>query len=230
MTMALIGHSLFSTFITGASYLLSLQLFYRLKKLWLNPLYTATILLALLLAFLKVDYSTYSNGTSIFSILQGTAVVSMAIPLYLQWPVIKKHSLKISFSIAIGSFSGMAFIWLTTKALLIKTDIIASLMPKSATLPVALSVSESLGGKPTLTVLFVLLSALFSLILGPSFFNWVNIKSDFAKSLSLGACAQALGVNKAFQWGEEAGAIGSVGMTTSAVLISFLIPLFAFII
>jgi putative effector of murein hydrolase len=104
-------------------------------------------------------------------------------------------------------------------------SIVASLIPKSVTIPVALSVSEALGGIPSLTILFVLTSALFSLIIGPGCLERLRIKSKISKGLAMGACAQALGVGKSFQWGEEAGAIGSIGMTMSAVLVSFFIPI-----
>jgi putative effector of murein hydrolase len=230
MLMSYIGHTLFSVLITWLVYLLALKLFKKFNKLWLNPLYTATILLVILLFLLQVDYETYSNGTGLFSLLQGTAVVSMAVPLYLQWPLLKKHFHKIFVSIMFGSFLGIFFVWLSAKVLELKAEVIASLIPKSVTIPVALSVSEALGGIPSLTILFVLTSALISLIIGPRCLEWLSIKSKIAKGLAMGACAQALGVGKSFQWGEEAGAIGIIGMTMSAVLVSFFIPIFSMMI
>ncbi|EIJ81940.1 putative murein hydrolase export regulator [Bacillus methanolicus PB1] len=225
-----VGYTFFSTFITWLGYVLSLKLFKKFNMFWLNPLYSATILLILLMALVKVDYEKYLNGTGLFSLLQGTAVVSMAVPLYLHWPLLKKYFRKIFVSIMVGSMLGMLFVWLFAKIFGLKAEVVASLIPKSATLPVALSVSESLGGIPSLTVLFVLVSALFSLIFGPGFLERLNINSKFAKGLTMGACAQALGVNKSFEWGEEAGAIGSVGMTASAVFISLIIPFLSILI
>lgn len=230
MFMSYAGHTLFSVFTTWIVYLFALKLFKKFNKPWLNPLYTATILLVLLLFLLRVDYETYSNGTELFSLLQGTTVVSMAVPLYLQWPLLKKHFHKIFVSVLFGSFLGIFFVWLSAKVLELKTEVIASLIPKSVTMPVALSVAETLGGIPSLTILFVLISALISLIFGPRCLEWVSIKSKIAKGLAMGACAQALGVGKSFQWGEEAGAIGSVGMTMSAVLMSFFLPILSIII
>jgi hypothetical protein len=83
--------------------------------------------------------------------------------------------------------------------------------------------------KVGLTILFVLISALFSFIFGPRCLEKLNIKSKIAKGLAMGACAQVLGVGKSFQWGEEAGALGSIGMTMSAVLVSFFIPILSMI-
>jgi putative effector of murein hydrolase len=80
-----------------------------------------------------------------------------------------------------------------------------------------------------LTILFVLISALFSFIFGPRCLEKLNIKSKIAKGLAMGVCAQGLGVGKSFQWGEEAGALGSIGMTMSAVLVSFFIPILSMI-
>ncbi|UQD51339.1 LrgB family protein [Bacillus methanolicus] len=230
MIISNVGSTFFSTFFTWLGYALSLKLFKKFNLFWLNPLYSTTIMLFLLMAVMKVDYEIYLNGTGFFSLLQGTAVVSMAVPLYSQWTLLKKYLRKIFASIMLGSMLGVLFVSLFAKVFGLKTEVVASLIPKSVTLPVALSVSKSLGGIPSLTVLFVLASALFSLIFGPGFLEKLNIKSKFAKGLTMGTCAQALGVHKSFEWGEEAGAIGSIGMTISAVFISLIIPILSILI
>ncbi|HZG59519.1 MAG TPA: LrgB family protein [Anoxybacillus sp.] len=62
----------------------------------------------------------------------------------------------------------------------------------------------------------------FFLIIGPGCLERLSIKSKISKGLAMGACVQALGVGKSFQWGEEAGAIGSIGMTMCVIFHSIL--------
>ncbi|MDN4526138.1 LrgB family protein [Fictibacillus fluitans] len=220
------GNTLLSIAATTSTYLFGLRIYRKSNhKPWLNPLYTVTLLLFLLLPFLHMDVKSYEKGSKIFSLLLQTGIVSLAIPIYKQFPLIKKNIKKITVGIVSGGMAGavssVAFAFLMG----FKGEAVASLLPKTATLPVALSVSGSLGGTAPLTILFVLISALFSLIVGPHVLDGCNIRSKTARGLAMGISAQALGANRSFQWGEEEGAMGSVGMTTTAILVSVIIPM-----
>jgi putative effector of murein hydrolase len=218
------------TIVTLLSYIIGLKLFRKLQKTWLNPLFTATVFLIVLLPLLKIDYRVYTQGTQIFTLLLGTSTVALAIPLYKQWRLLKKNLNKIGLSILFGSFSGVFSIVVLAKLAHFDNEMLATLLSKSVSLPVALSVSAELGGVASLTVLCVLFSALFSLICGPQILTWLGIKSTVAKGLALGSAAQSLGASQALQWGEEAGAMGSVGMSTAAVLMCIMMPFLSAII
>ncbi|MCP8615381.1 LrgB family protein [Salirhabdus salicampi] len=76
-----------------------------------------------------------------------------------------------------------------------------------------------------MTVIFVLVSALCSLMVGPLLLKTLGIRTKTAKGLAMGLSAQMLGANRSLEWGEEEGAMGSVAMTTSAVFLSVSVPL-----
>ncbi|SDI04800.1 LrgB family protein [Alteribacillus bidgolensis] len=221
----MVTNLVFSTLLTVTSYAVGLKVFRRYHKPWLNPLYTATIFLVLVLVFVpSVNYESYLQITDVFSFLLGIATISLAVPLYKQILVLKKHAKKICLGVMLGSAGGILSGLVLAKWLLFQDKILLSLISKSVTIPVALSVTDMLGGIPSLTVLFALSSALFSLMLGPKILQMAGIKSKVAKGMALGASAQALGVNRALQWGEEEGSMGSVAMCTSAVFLSILVP------
>jgi putative effector of murein hydrolase len=223
----MIENMLMSTGITVIAYLIGLKLFHASNRsVWLNPLYTVTLFLFILLPYLHLDFKTYESGSGLFSILMQTAIVSLAIPLFKQWPLIRKNFKKIGTGILIGGAAGVGSTFSLASLFGIHKDIMASLLPKAATLPVALSASGSLGGVPALTVLFVLTSALFSFICGPKVLEWLNIKSKAAKGLAMGASAQALGASKCLQWGEEEGAMSAIAMTITAIIVSSFIPFY----
>ena len=222
---------LLCTSITVLAYVIGLKLFKAFNhNVWLNPLYTVTLFLFIFLPLLHFDYKTYETGSTLFSLLMQTAIVSLAIPLFKQWPLIKKHFKKISTGILVGCAAGICSTFFLASLFGIKEDIMASLLPKAATLPVALSAAGSIGGVPSLTVLFVLTSALFSFIFGPKVLEVFNITSKAAKGLAMGASAQALGASKCLQWGEEEGAMGAIAMTTTALIVSSIIPLYTYFI
>lgn len=149
----------------------------------------------------------------------------MAYPLYTQWDVIMKYKKTILASICIAMVAGM--ISIITLALIFQLDdgIIKSFLPKSITSPVALQISESIGGLPQMTVLFVIIAGIAGAIGGPVLFNILKIDSPISRGLSMGATAHGIGVSKLIEYGELTLSIGSVAMTLSAILGSFLCPL-----
>lgn len=122
------------------------KVFKTYNKAWLNPLYTVTVFIMCLLALSHVRVTQYSSGTGLFSLLLGTATVSLAVPLYKHVRMIKKNFLIIFWAVMPGTLTGVISIILLTKSLHMNKEIMLSLIPKSVTAPIALSVSQSLGG------------------------------------------------------------------------------------
>ncbi|MBY0096019.1 LrgB family protein [Mesobacillus maritimus] len=215
--------------LTLCCYFLSLKLFYLYKKAWLNPLFTGSILLVFLLLVFHVKEETYQHASSIFSFLLQLAVVSLALPLYKQWQFLKKHYKKIITGVVSGTFIGLMAVLVLSQIFHISHQLLASLIPRSVTLPIALTISDNLGGISSMTILFVVISALFSVWMGPRLFTTLGIKSKSAKGLAMGTSAQMIGANTSLAWGEEEGAMGSVAMTTSAMLLTIVVPVISFI-
>ncbi|MFC0274043.1 LrgB family protein [Metabacillus herbersteinensis] len=227
--VTLIDNLLLCTIITSISYVIGIRVFRRFNKSWLNPLYTVTVSIICLLSFFHVDFSYYTSGTGIFSLLLGTATVSLAVPLYKQIKLIKKYLLIIGCAVMVGTLTGVISIVLLAKVVHLNQEMMLSLIPKSVTVPIALSISQSLGGIPSLTVLFVVISAVFSLVTGPLLLKICRIRSKIAKGLALGTSAQAIGANRAFEWGELEGAMGSIAMITSALFMTLITPLLIYL-
>jgi predicted murein hydrolase (TIGR00659 family) len=222
----MINNVLLCTILTVMSYVVGVRVFRRFNKAWLNPLYTVTVSVICFLTLFHMDFETYTSGTGIFSLLLGTATVSLAVPLYKQIKLIRKHFLIIVCAVLLGTLTGVASVVLLAKVVHLNQEMMLSLIPKSVTAPIALSISDSLGGVPSLTVLFVVVSAVFSLITGPSLLKLGRFRSKIALGLALGTSAQAIGANRAFEWGELEGAMGSIAMITSALFMSLITPLF----
>lgn len=216
---------LLCTFVTVIAYLIGFRVFQRFNKAWLNPLYSVTVFIICFLTFFHLDFASYTSGTGIFSLLLGTATVSLAVPLYKQMKLIKKHLFIIVWAVMPGTLAGVGIVVLLTKVMHLNHEMMLSLIPKSVTAPIALSISQSVGGVPSLTVLFVVVSAIFSLITGPLLLKFTRIRSGIAKGLALGTSAQVMGANRAFEWGELEGAMGSIAMITSALFMSLVTPL-----
>ncbi|MGJ7919723.1 LrgB family protein [Neobacillus sp. LXY-4] len=219
----------FCILLTAACYFFSLKLYRKYKKGWLNPLYTASVLLTLLLLLLHIHEDTFNSVNVVFNQFLQLAVVALAVPLYKQWAFLKKNYKKILAGVFCGTATGVIVVLALSQIFHLKQQLLLSLIPRSVTLPIALTISSDLGGISSTTIIFVILSALISVMIGPNLLKQFGIKSKSAKGLAMGTSAQLLGANRSRIWGEEEGAMGNVAMTTSALFLSVLAPLLIYI-
>jgi len=196
----------------------------------LIPIFSTTVLLVIILVISKIPYDTYMSGGKWINELLGPAVVSMAYPLYIHREKIFKYKVPILLSVVIAMLSGLISITILAKLMLLDDHILLSLLPKSITTAVSMPISESIGGVPTLTAVFVIIAGLVGAILGPIIFRVCHIEQAISKGISMGSAAHGIGVSRLTEYGEEALTMGSVSMTLSAILGSFVCPLFALLI
>ena len=98
------------------------------------------------------------SGISLFL---GPLIVSLAIPIVKQMDLIKKYSLPILAGSIVGALVSMFSVILLGKLFNLPDDIIASVIPKSSTTPIAIEVANRLGGilQLLLRLLFLQLSS-----------------------------------------------------------------------
>ena len=128
------------------------------KKTGLMLLNPILLTIAVLIVFLKlagISYETYSEGGKLIEFWLKPAVVALGVPLYLQLETIKKQLLPILLSQLAGCFVGVASVVIIAKLMGASEEIIYSLAPKSVTTPIAMEVTQSLGGIPSLTAAVV---------------------------------------------------------------------------
>lgn len=208
-------------------FLLMKKLYSRFSTPILFPVLTATIVLVILLTSFSISYDTYMSGAKWIDALLGPAIVSFAYPLYTQRNLIKKNLFSIITSVTVAMISGIISVILLAKLIGVDREIVASLFSKSITTPVAMKITESLGGIPSLTVVFVILAGLTGAILGPYIFKICKINNPVSKGVSMGSASHAIGVAKLSEYGEQTLSMGTVGMTLSAIIGAFICPLFA---
>jgi putative effector of murein hydrolase len=94
--------------------------------------------------------------------------------------------------------------------------------------PIAIEVSKEIGGLPTLTTVFVILTGVIGGMVGPSVIKGLSIKTPIAKGLALGMGAHGVGTNKANEYGKQEATFSSLAMIFAALITliwgAFLIP------
>ena len=101
----------------------------------------------------------------------------------------------------------------------------ASLLPKSVTTPIAISVSQAHGGIGPITVVAVLITGIFGSIAAPLLIKLFRVKDPMTAGLAIGARSHAVGTSKALELGETEGAMSGLAIGVCG-LITVVLSLF----
>lgn len=211
--------------ITLGGYLLGIKL-YRLGKgsPLFSPVLIAILLIILYLSFSQTPYSNYFEGAKFIHFFLGPATVALAIPLYKELKNICKLLIPISISLFVGVIVGAYSSIIIAKLLGANREVIISLIPKSVTSPVAMSISENIGGVPALTVAFVVFTGIIGAVFGEFVFRLIKIDNHQAMGMAMGCSAHGVGTAQAFLISNQMGAFSGLAMTLMAIFSSLIIP------
>ncbi|CAH1534511.1 Inner membrane protein YohK [Vibrio owensii] len=191
-----------------------------------NPLLISIAVLIPLLTFLKVPFETYYADNEYISFLLQPAVVALAYPLYEQLPQIKANWRIIALACSLGSVMSMLTATLIAVAFKADISLIASLVGKSVTTPIAMEISSHLGGEAAVAAILVLIVGLFGAILAYPIFNLIGIKHTIARGLTMGTVSHALGTATCAEKKPGDAAFSSLALVLCGIITSILAPSF----
>ena len=123
-----------------------------------NPVLIAILIIAAVLGVSDTRFETYFEGAQFVHFMLGPATVAMAVPLHANLGRVKRVLAPMAVALVAGSLTAILSALGIAYALGLRGEALVSLAPKSATAPVALGVSEAIGGEPTLTAVLVILT------------------------------------------------------------------------
>lgn len=187
------------------------------SKVYLSPLLITPVVLVVALIWMKIPYESYHTGGQWLSDLLQPATVAFAVPLYKYYNVLKKHAVEILVSVLSGSIVAMFSSAALAKWMHLDMTLITSLIPRSITTPIAMNVSEGLGGIPNITAVFVIITGLMGAMLGPMVMKAFHIDNEVARGVLFGTSAHGTGTSKAFELSSLTGTISSISMILAAL-------------
>jgi predicted murein hydrolase (TIGR00659 family) len=190
----------------------------------LHPVLLAIMMLVALLTASRTTYPTYFEGAQFVHFLLGPATVALAVPLYLNFGKLGRLWLPLVIGLLVGTST--AALSAVGIALLLgaSPQTVLALAPKSVTAPVAMAISEHLGGSPSLTAILVVSTGILGAVLGPTMLDLVGVREPAVRGFAMGVTSHGIGTARAFQESEEAGAFSGLAMGLSALLSSLLLP------
>ncbi|MEM7612828.1 MAG: LrgB family protein [Pseudomonadota bacterium] len=190
----------------------------------LNPVLLTIVLIVAVLVLTDTSYSAYFEGAQFVHFLLGPATVALAVPLYRQFDKVRRSALAISVSIVLGSLTASVSAVAIAALLGASESTLASLAPKSVTTPVAMGISEQLGGLPSLTAIMVIVTGIVGAMLGPLVLSLLGVRNMAARGLAMGTASHGIGTARAMQVNEVAGAFSGLAMGINALATALLLP------
>lgn len=191
----------------------------------LHPIILSFGLIVIFLSVTGIDIKSYHNGAKYITFLLGPATVALAIPLYHKLELLKRNLFLILSSTALGSIFGVVVIILLGTAVNTDSVLLASFVPKAATTPIAVGISEKLGGVSSLTILGTMINGLLGGMFGPPLHKILKIRTDMARGLSMGMAAHGIGTARAFDEDELQGALSTVAFSLMGVFTALTAPI-----
>ncbi|MEF1291279.1 LrgB family protein [Vibrio sp. M260118] len=212
--------------VTIIVFLASRWLCQKIRSPFMNPLLVSLAVLIPMLTYLKVPFETYYAGNQWINHLLQPAVVALAYPLYEQLPQIRANVRIIMLACGVGSIMSMCTASMIAVYLDTDLSLIASLLGKSVTTPIAMEVSSQLGGEPAIAAILVLIVGLFGAILAYPIYNLLNITHPIARGLTMGTVSHALGTATCAEKNSQDAAFSSLALVVCGVITSILAPSF----
>jgi predicted murein hydrolase (TIGR00659 family) len=204
------------TVITYFIYRIAKKAYAKWSMPFFHPLLLAPILLIALILLVHMSANQYLADSKWLTHMLGPATVAFAVPIYKNLPIVKKYLGTIIISITSGTLVAIFSTFGLSKLFHLKYDFITSILPRSITTPIAVEVSKEIGGLPTLTTVFVILTGVIGGVVGPIVIKSLSIQTPIAKGLALGMGAHGAGTNKALEFGEQEATFSSLAMIFAA--------------
>ena len=190
----------------------------------LNPVMLSVVLVVAFLLITDTPYPEYFEGAKFIHFLLGPATVALAIPLFKQAERVRKSAVAILGSVLAGALTGSVSAVAIGYLFNASPLALVSLAPKSVTAPVAMGISEQLGGLPSLTAVLVILTGILGATIGPFILNRIHEDNWAARGLALGVAAHGIGTARAMQVNALAGAFAGLAMGLNALATAILLP------
>lgn len=221
----LMNSSYFSLCLTLIAYSIGLACQKKWKLSVLNPILIGAVLVICTLSALDIPNGVYQEGCTVLSFLLTPATICLAIGFYEQFQRLKAHFAAVIIGVAAGAVSCIGTVYLLSRLFGLDTALTMSLLPKSITTAIGVSLSEEIGGIAAITTAAIILTGIIGNVLGTTLCKLFKIDDPIAQGVAFGTASHVIGTSKAVELGELTGAVSSFALTTAglvtAIVLSF---------
>ena len=170
------------------------------------------------LVLCRVDYTVFRDSAGPLSYLLTPATVSLAIPLYRQLEQLRRHARAIVLGVLSGVLtSGLSILAMSALFGLSHAHYV-TLLPKSVTTAIGMSLSSELGGAAAITVTDIVVTGILGNCMAVFLCRLFRITEPVARGIAIGTASHALGTSKAIELGEVEGAMSGLSIAMAGLM------------
>ena len=218
MMQEIMSSPFFGIWLSIAAFWIGVKLQKKTGLVICNPLIIAIVLVSGTLLILKIPYGSYEAGGSVINMFLAPATACLAVSIYTKASLLKENWIPVVTGAVCGSLASMGSVFLMCRLFSLDEAMTVSLMPKSVTTPIAVSISEGHGGMVPITVVAVIFTGILGSVLAPGLIRLFRVKDPVTAGIAIGACSDALGTSKALELGETEGAMSGLAMGICGIL------------
>ena len=189
-----------------------------------NAVLIAAVIVGAMVLASGTSYHAYFDGAQFIHFLLGPATVALGIPLYRNRALVLRNLVPMMAALLAGAVVSIGSALGIAAALGAPRDVLASLAPKSVTTPVAMAVSERLGGQPSLTAALVILTGILGAVMVTPLMNALRMTDYAARGFAAGLAAHGIGTARAFTVDSVAGTFAGIALGLNALVTAVLAP------
>ena len=212
--------------LTLLCWFLAVKLQKKTNLLICNPVLVASLLVIAVMVIFHIPMENYTAGASVIKMLLAPATAVLALNIYQQRAVLKKYFWPVVLGCLMGSLGSILIVQVLCRLFQAETVLLNSLLPKSVTTAIAVSISESANGLPGITAAAVCITGVEGAMLAPLFAKLFHVTNPVAEGVAIGACSHAVGTSKALEIGPLQGAMSSIALCVCGIMTSLLAMFF----
>lgn len=211
--------------LTLFAYQIGLQCQKKWKTPLFNPILIGMLLVILFLSLTGMERRSYQEGTKYLSWLMTPATISLAIPMYEQFQILRKNLKAIAVGVAAGTISCLGMVLALSLIFGYDQSLTISLLPKGITTAIGMTLAELYGGTSSIATLAIVITGILGNMFGTYFCKWFGITQEIAQGVAFGTSSHVIGTAKANEISTLTGAVSSLSLVVSGLLTALAFPI-----
>ena len=183
-----------------------------------NPIIIALAVTITILVVSGISYEDYYSGGQFIDMMLIPSTACLAVPIYRKLELLKKNWLPILAGCAAGAVACIFTVYILCGLFGLGEALTLSMLPKSITTPFGISLSETIGGEPSITVICILITGIVGAMTAPYLCRLFKIDDEIAQGLATGTASHVLGTSKALEMGETQGAMSGLAVPIAGII------------
>lgn len=222
--MALRASPLFLIALTLCAYFAGSALSRRTQSSLANPTLVAILIVGFVLRVISLPYGAYFSGVQFLHFLLGPATVALAIPLVRSLEHLRRGLLPTLFALLAGSVTGAVSAYGIVRLCGGDQLLALTMLPKSLTTPIAIDVSQTIGGVPALTTVFAITAGVLMAVTLPWVMKLLRIHDPAAAGLAAGTAGSGIATARVVPMGTLPLAFAGVAIGMNGLITAMLAP------